>query len=213
MTRKSKRNNKRNNKRSSQDIVTVPARALLQGNLASGLAQISLQPTNLNAVSGSADSYEFYRISRLRYRLFPSSISGIQVAAYIAGAVDNPPTTTSDLAITRHACLLGDEVTVPSSWRNVPKTALASYMSWYKTVVGSPAPDTELQGSIYLAGSGTDGYTLEIEATYQFRSLVATSATPKERGFTEMRKQREYMLRVMGLSPAAPAPASNPTSK
>lgn len=214
MTRRFKRTSRRKNKnRRSVDIVTVPARGLFTGMLSGGVGTFSLQPTNLNSVAGQADSYAFYRITRLRYRLYPNGGGADLVAAYIAGVVDNAPTTVADLSVTEHSVIYGDDVTIPTSWRNVPKRALASYNVWYKTVVGSPTPSDELQGQIYLAGGTTDQWKMELEATYQFKSLVATSATPQERGHTEMLLQRQMLLRIMGLSPAPAVAASSPPSK
>lgn len=181
-------------------MITVPARALLNGSMSSGVAQISMQPPTFNSVAQVADNYEFYRLTRLRYRLHPNGGGAFCVAAYIAGAVDNAPSTPSDLAVTPHCVVLGDDVQIPTPWRNVPRAALASYNTWYKTIAGSPDPSEEVQGKIYLAGGGTDAYWLEMEATYQFRTLVVTSATPAERGALALEKERAYLLRILGLS-------------
>ncbi len=215
MTRKNKRksNRRTNNRRSAIDMVTLPARALLTGNTGAAGIAISLQPTNLNSVAQAADNYEFYRITRLRYRLYPNGGGSIQTAAYIAGAVDNPPTTFQDMAQTPHCVIYGDDVSVPTAWRRVPRTALISYNSWYKTVAGSPDPSEEIQGQIYIvSGNASENYIIEIEATYQFRTLVVTSATPAERGAIELEKYRANLLRIMGLSPVAAAlPTGSPS--
>lgn len=194
-------------------MVSLPARGLFNGSLSAGVAQINLQPTNLNSVAGAAANYEFYRITKLRYRLYPNGGGSMLAAAYIAGAVDNAPSSPYDVAQTPHCVLYGDDVTVPTSWRNVPKSALASYNTWYKTVAGSPDPTEEVQGKIYLAGSSTDSYLLEYEMVYQFRTLVVTSATPAQRGAIELEKYRAQLLRVLGLAMVpSPLPPGNPSS-
>lgn len=174
------------------------------------MASIAVSPGGYGQSTALAEVYEFYRVTRLRYRLNPvSTITASIGAAYIAGVVDNAPTAMAEVAQSQHCAIITPNHSLPTAWKSVPPSALRSYAAWCKTVVGSPDPDTEIQGRIYLAGTTTDPYEIEVELTFEFRTPVATLVTPAERGAIECAKERARLLKLMGLTPA---PCSTPTS-
>lgn len=217
MTRKTKRNNRtrRNNVNSRGgrvDSALVNVHILNSAVFVSGIRTLAMSPATFIQSAAIQDVYELYRFRRLRYRLHRNgSISSMQVAAYLPGVTDNAPSTPADLAVCQHAAILSSVATVPTGWMKVPRFALQSYGSWYKTVVGSPDAAQEVQGNIFLAGNTTDLCVLEVQGEIEFKNPCTTSATPAERGALECAQERTRLLKLLGLSVVPSQPNSTPT--
>lgn len=191
------------------DIVEVKLKLATTGSLVGGALTIPLQPSSFNQVSGLADNYEFYRVTRLMFRIQRSgTITGNQTMCYVAGVTDTPPSSASLASQALDSCVVTTTTTVPSNWVSVPNSRLASYQQWFKTIVGSPDPSVENQGNIFFGGSGTDGVFYEIKATYQFRVPCNTALTPMERGQKILDAERARMLNILGSA----APKRSPTA-
>jgi len=219
MARRNKRRNKKkgNQRAASRNIMNFAVRDVRTITLIGGNSTFTLTPSQFNGSTSLYDIYEFWRIKRLRYRLHPNAASrtAIQVAAYVAGIVDSGFTPGMLLQLNT-AAILATQATLPSAWRTVPPSALASYMTWYKTVQGTPDPAEEQQGNVFLSGAGVEVVTMEIEVVYEFRTLVNTGLTPQERGAQQMEQERLRILRIIGSGVAVPtqpvpAPARPPT--
>lgn len=216
MARKSKKrnNNKKKRNPTSLDVCRVPVSGFLNGSLTSGEFQMSLHPAELQSGSTSAgliaSAFEFYRLTSVRYRLHPNGGTSDIGAVYVAGVVDNPPGTAVQVCAVPHHVFLSDDAVVPSPWRSVPPAALRSYSTWCKTALGTPDPAQEVQGKVYFADTtgSTDQIKLEYVLAYEFRSLVSTGMTPKERGAKECRLERDRLLRLLASPTPAPAQAS-----
>jgi len=205
MGRKNKRNkNKRSNRSGgyTRDIITVSSRQFTIVGLAGGVGQISLSPSSFIEAAAISDVFELYRVTKLRYRLHRHvSTSGSLAAVYIAGVVDNAPSTAADASVSPYTAVITPTATVPSGWRTVSRRDLVGYQPWYKTIAGSPDPAQEVQGRIYLAGLASDFWTVEVEVVYQFKSPCTSSATPAERGARECALERERLLRILAAAP------------
>ncbi len=201
--RKQRKQSKRrtNNARRGNGITTIACSELITQALTSGAATLSLTPATFAGASGLADSFEFYRIIALKYRLVPSAtITGNQVAAYIAGVVDATGSNINVPNIQPHASL-GVRQTSCSSWVKVPKAMLQSYMTWYKTIAGTPDPAEENQGFLYLAGTGTENVVIEVCVLFQFRSVVPVTATPMVRLQQAMLAEKERLMKILSFDP------------
>jgi hypothetical protein len=206
MVRKNKRTkkSKRSNKSGGfvRDAITVSCRRLAIYNLTAGVATVTMAPSTFIEAAAVSDVFELYRITKLRYRLYRhATLGATATAVYIAGVVDNPPSTAADASVSPYAAVITPIMTQPSEWKSISKRDLASYSTWYKTVAGSPDPSLEEQGKIYLAGTTTDAFTMEVEIVYQFKSPCTTSATPAERGALERLRERERLLKILSSSP------------
>lgn len=205
MARKTKRKSTRNNNGNSRggrvDTAVVNVHVLNSATLSSGIRTFVVSPLGFIQSAAIQDVYEMYRFTQLRYRLHRNgSIASMQVAAYLPGVVDNAPSTPADLAVCQHSAVLSSVATSPTPWKKVPRIALQSYGSWFKTVVGSPDPAQEVQGNIFLAGNTTDLCVLEVMGRIEFKNPCTTSATPAERGALECAQERERLLKLLGLS-------------
>lgn len=212
MPRKNRRNHTKSKSRNSfnqLDTVRVHIRSYVEATLSAGSATISVSPALCAQSAQYADAFQLYKVTKLRFRLNRiTAISGTQAAVYLPGVTDNPPSTVTTCGSIPHAAILPLSATVPTRWSVINSRDLQSYMSWYKTIVGSPSADAEIQGNIYIRGSATELYAIEIDAVFVFRDSVPTGVTPAERGRIETLKEKERLLRILACP--SPAPASTP---
>lgn len=213
MPRKNRRNHTKQ-KRSSYnqtDTVRVHIRSYAEAALSSGTATIQVSPALCAQSAQYADAFQMYKVTSLRFRLYRSTtLLSTQVACFLPGVTDNSPTTTTTAAAIPHSAILPLTATVPTRWSSIPSRDLRSYMSWYKTIVGSPDAAEEIQGNIYIRGSSSDFYAIEIDAIMVFRDSVPTGITPAERGRIATLKEKERLLRILACP--SPAPASIPVT-
>ncbi len=197
-----------------KQTITVQFRAYLTAALASGLGTINIQPSTFNQVGTVADAYALYRCRKLRYRSQPlaSTATALQAIAYIPGAVDNPPATVASLAQVSTSVLISERATVPSNWVSLEYNQLRGYLEWYKTVVGSVDPVDEVQGAIFIFGTGTEIYRVEVEGEFEFRDLLPTSLTPMVRIPTSVLGQLQQLSGKQG-SACAGNLSQSPTSR
>lgn len=210
MPRKNRRNHTKN--RSSynkSDTVRVHIRSYVEAALSAGAATLQVSPALCAQSAQYADAFQMYKVIALRYRLYrTTTTNSTQVAVFMPGVTDNSPAAISTAASIPHAAILPLTAAVPTRWSSIPARDLRSYMTWYKTIVGSPDAAEEIQGNIFIRGGGTDFYGIEIDAIMIFRESVPTGVTPAERGRIATLKEKERLLRILACP--SPAPASTP---
>jgi len=152
--------------------------------LVAGVGAVVMQCNNNNLsprMVNEADAWALWRLKALRYRLrHATTLTGVQGMCYIAGVTDAGPGTVTALSENHAYTVLMPTDTVPSPWVKVPKALLGGYEVWYKTVPGSPETADEQPGAIFLAGTGTDVVSYEVDFTIEFRDAVNTGSTPAE---------------------------------
>lgn len=153
--------------------------------LVAGSAAIPVIPSN-GALSPRAttvsDAWALYCVRRLKFRLRKATLTGPMAAGFILGVTDTVPSTFGQVSeIIKHTTIVSSD-TEPSAWCMLSGKALRGYQPWYKTVAGSPDTSVEVQGVIYLAGTGTDLITIQIEVEISFSQPLATVDTPLARG-------------------------------
>lgn len=187
----------------------------------SAATQINVQPAGLGSrVLSVADGYEFYKVKKLEFRLEPAttgataSRTGTQAACFIAGITDVAPGNYQLASEVVEHVLLANAQTTPSEWCRVPKSILSGYMPWYKTIVGTPDASVELQGVIYIINGGADSCQVHVRGVISFKAGVPTSSTPMVRQLAEMRREKDRLLKILAVSPAAtnPGESSKPGS-
>lgn len=192
----------------------MPFHTLLQSNLVSGFYGLQVSPNSAMSLRASveADVWAHFRMTSLKFRLHPGTFSGTPLSAgYIGGLQDTPPTTIPQVMELLPSTYLSDEVTKPTEWVSVGKGELAGPFPWYKTVGGSADPTEESPGSIYIAGTSTDAFALEIRGVFEFKTAVAAANTPvaikarqqlhRDRVTSEVGRERAVLLRLLGLDP------------
>lgn len=213
-----KKNSKNQNSRKSSrgrrsgDLVRVPCHGRISNSLTSGLFSQSLAPTLFSTITAISDVFEMYRFTNLKYRMLPAGgtviPTGSQVCGYLPGVIDTASgLTVGSLIQSRHTCFITERQVTPTPWIKVPRAVLQSYGNWYKTVVGTPDVATEIQGGIYVAGTGTDSFVVEVSAVIEFKDLVVAGATPMIARDRAIIAERNRMLSILHYSPSLPASA------
>jgi hypothetical protein len=195
-------------KSGGSDRATVHFRALIIGTQAALAPTVqALAGQSFSNIAAVADSYALYRYVRLRFRIHGSlnvSTSNTDPCsvAFITGIVDNPPTTHVIMMNTLPATFVGSQQREPSHWVTVSSEDLHGYATWYKTIVGSPDPSTEIQGAlVILTDTNNGGFRVEVEGTVQFQELLNTSVTSAERQARMNMIERERILSILALPP------------
>jgi len=171
--------------------------------VASAPQTIACNPSISNHANTVADGYALYKLVRLRFRLHPGANTGPVAACYIPGVTDTPPVSAFQCSEVPEHVMLSATSTVPSNWCDVPRRNLFSYETWYKTIVGTPDPSTEIQGNIFAVNpsSGSGMVPLEIEGEFMFKNSVPTASTPQMRRDAEWRA--EYLRITKALAEGA----------
>lgn len=192
---------KKNKKqRGQEDVIFEEFSMLIVATLSSGAASINVSPNStISARSATvADTYSLYRMKSFRFRLHrASTLSSAQVACYVPGIADIPPSTLSNAAEVLYHVMMMPVYTIPSKWCHVPLSELRGYQPWYKTIVGTPDPAAEILGVLAIAGSGSDTYSLEIAGCFEFKSPIASANTPAmQAAYRLIREERIRLARA-----------------
>jgi len=183
-------------------VIRIPFHQQLSGTLTSGAGGLNISGGTLgNRVSTILDGYEFYRVVKLRYRLIPgSTITVLQTLCYYPGIIDSAPITNAVNGENPHCVVLPTRQTVPTMWRTLRYPSLKSYMPWLKTKAGSLDPSEEIQGNLYVTGTGSEVYVGEFEGIIEARSPVDVGSTPARHN-AAMLKERERLLQILAMVP------------
>ncbi len=142
-------------------------------------ATIAIQPSSFSRCLAMADVFQFYRFTKIDVQIVP--VDNSVVIGYAPGALfDTPPTTAASiielpLAVYHGAAKFND------THLRVPRSELVqdAQISWFKTIVGTPAAQFETQGNLYLStGGGANGGILVIEWTCEFQSWNLAGQSP-----------------------------------
>jgi len=139
-----------------------------------------------------ADNYQFYRFTRIKIELLPSTedqATGTQTSASLAAgylpgpAPDSPPASEASILALPHANFLSQGSTVPRRI-TLPRRELVGdgIVMWYKTIAGTPDAQFETQGIIYTfasaAGTITNGVNFFVHYTVEFQGWSIATNTP-----------------------------------
>jgi hypothetical protein len=158
-------------------ISKVPFHRVTAAALVAGSSEIRVRPSSgqFGAISGMYDSFELYKVSKLRFRLLPNtSMATAQSVAYYPESQITAPTVALNTDVIE-STYINNDTTVPTRWVNVPATRLQGQLEWYKSVPDAGDVGFEDQGIILVAGTSTETYYLEIQGTILFKNPVSTS--------------------------------------
>lgn len=191
------------------DTVRIPFKAFLSNTFTSS-TQLLLTPTITPRLTAIADDYDEYRFEKLRFRVRDSSgATGHQMACYIPGIVDTPPSNLAQIGEVLNTVGVTTGETVPSQWADIPKGVLSGMHNWYKSVAGAPAAAEEQQGVVCLVetSAGSVNQVLEIEGICAFRSAISAANTPLERALAQRRREK---ARIVALLASTDTPVKKP---
>lgn len=191
-------------------LINVPFSFVSSGTPAA--VTLPIQPSGLGGrVLAIADAYELFKVKKLEFRLLASTTSATasrasqQVVCYLPGITDTAPGNFALAAEVVEHVILGNSATTPTEWCRVPKSILSGYTPWYKTIAGTPDPSVEVQGNLYVVNPAgtTDTYCVEVRGIIQFKGAVPISSTPMVRQLNEMRREKDRLLKILAVTPAA----------
>ncbi len=187
--------------------VKVPFRYFWSTVLVAGVNALPTSPTQSgysSRLAGVADNFNLYRINRFRFRMHPVANTGVSrvTAAYSPGVSTTSPSTLALIGEFLYTATMGPAggQTVPSNWVNVPRQLLQGQLPWYRTIQGSQDASEEDAGYIYVAGTSTDAFVIEIEGEYEFKDAIdpgLTLETRVQRREIALARRREKLLAIL----------------
>ncbi len=190
-----KRNIKKNRANSGgsdntqNNITRVKTHKFTSVTLSSGLAQVAVNAASavLGATAQMADSFDLYRVRKLKYRILPETRTGAQTMAYYPETVVTVATNTINSENTDCVVLPGGQ-TYASDWAVVPPARLKAQLDWYKCIADASAGEFEDQGVLAFVGNASESVFFEVRATIEFKnpvdSAVMLNRAMKRAGFT-----------------------------
>jgi len=141
-------------------------------------------------LSTLASCFQYFRFTRMRWRLIPSATNAQQISAYTPDAIVTVPNysgivgmpVTSDLVVVN-----ASEVQSPATQAkvSVPRGVLLDQnVKWWRTTaIGSPVTpqDLDYQGSLWVGTSvafSTQTMYIDLEYTCEFRDFIAPADLP-----------------------------------
>jgi hypothetical protein len=181
------RGKKNNNKKmmSPARVERVAGRTLVQvlSSATSGVASIS--PATFPRCLAMADVFEFYRFTKLQVQLYPQAAADY-VVGYTNQGFDTPPTTLAGVIELPYARLMSNDTSIPL-YLNIGRSELLSdgNLKWYKTILGTPATQFEVQGNLYVAASTAIALSVVVEWEVEFSQWNLAAQSPKPLGEVE----------------------------
>lgn len=164
---------------------------VLWANNSSNTIQIS--PNSLfPRAAAIADIFQFYRFTKLKVTVIPTDT--FVVIGYAPGAgFDTPPTSGVNIIELPIAAWHGAAKFYETTMI-VPRRELIpdAQIPWFKTVVGTPATQFEIQGNLYSSvGAGATGGTVVIDYTIEFQSWNLAAQSPFYRSVKDVSDNSE----------------------
>jgi hypothetical protein len=197
-------------KRTSKDTAAVEFRALLSVTTTVASGFLNLAPGNLGArVAGLADSYDLFKLAKLRFRL-PVQAPGSSVTSvsccFAPGITDGVPATPAAVNAYVNSCYLPTQTstnryqTVPTDWVRVDTGDLHGPAPWYKTIGGSPDAWDEQPAQLLMVAENASGNVtvlVEVEGTIVFRGGADPGSTPQARVQARKNLERKRILSLL----------------
>ncbi len=187
-----RRRARRNGNAAGQKWETISGQQLFISTTNGALTQVPVAPSSFTRVLAIADSFSYYRFTKIKIEMLPSyedAATGTQTFAslalgYLPGvAPDTPPANEASVLALPYANFLSQGSTVPRRI-TIPKRELVGdgQLKWYKTIAGAADSQFETQGIIYgwaaAAGSLTTGLNWMVHYTCQLQGWILAANTP-----------------------------------
>ncbi len=151
------------------------------------IVTVNLSPAFESRLSAIAEVFQFYRFSQLKVSLLPN-INEVTAddtavsAGYIPRVPNAAPTTHNQILGLPGSTYKGLGQTMPASFRLGKNVLIADApLKWFQSVAGTEDTQWEIQGVLYLGGTGTNNpttFTYMIEGVCEFKGRSNASLTP-----------------------------------
>lgn len=213
MTKRNRSRRRAGGNRSGGSVPQISAvrfHALLTATLSGVTGNFTsiLAPRNTNfGVDEICDQFDLYRLSRLRYRVFPMDPTNTvnQAAAWVPD-IDVQTVTAAQNAMNPFAAVQTPFCGVPSRWIKIPPASLKGMLDWYKCTADSGATEFEDQGLIIFAGGLSDTMVVEVDGVFDFKNPV-NAAVMLERNIERMVRLGK-VVRIPQKESPTPVPLS-----
>lgn len=200
------------------DSILLPAHYTQVAAMVAGIGAFTVQPNVIPRAATEADGWAHFRVRSLKFRLHPpvTAPTAPQFVGYVGGIQDTPPNSQANVAELINSTVLGARTTTPTAWVRVPAKELAGPFPWYKSLPGTADATEEAPGAIYVAGTGTDPFVLELLVVFEFKNSLATNNTPAMAALRAQlsrlrveQQQAKAREKAIGLL-TGPSPSSTP---
>lgn len=171
------RNRNRNQAKMSGAQPEMIAGRQVFAQTASTTVTIPVYPASFSRAAAIADVFQFYRCIKLRVIAIPQDTNII--FGYAPGAAfDTPPSTGAEIIQLPYAKYHGSGKFTDTKL-DIPRKELVSdaQLSWFKTIVGTPATQFEIQGNLYVSTGATSSVVV-IEYAFEFQSWNLAGNSP-----------------------------------
>ncbi len=184
---------KRRNQLRADPIERIPFKSFLQSNVTStSLTAPSIVTTNISPLFDSrltaiAEVFQFYRFSELKVSALPNinEVSADDAAVsvgYCPRVPNTAPTTHNQILNLPGSAYKGLGQVMPASFRLGKSILLGDApLKWFQSVAGTEDTQWEIQGVVYLGGTGTNNpvtVVYMIEGVCEFKGRTNASLTP-----------------------------------
>lgn len=142
-------------------------------------ANFPITPSNANwdsRANALADAFNLYRFTRITLKwCYPTTDS---VVACLMGTTDTFPTTISNAIQCEYSAHGSLGQTTVSSLAIPRSFLLKTPAQWYKTEPGTPDPDFEVQGNIFVVTPSVATIRIFAEYEIEFSDWAPTGSTP-----------------------------------
>jgi len=141
---------------------------------------LNLNPGLIGRTQNMAKAFEFFRFSKLRFRVHPGNTTSNSIVAYNPD-ITSVAVTYSQLLEQPYFAFDSLTCTIPSPWCNVPRSTLWSTPTrWWKTNAATSVDSEIIQGQLLVATSGATAAvtTVEIEYMCEFKGAQGSGLQP-----------------------------------
>jgi hypothetical protein len=175
---------KRNQSKEKKDSSVYPFHGIATAALTAGVYNFVVSPSAMSniipRVLVEADTWAHFRMNSFRFRILRTgTVASVLAYGYAGGVQDSPPGTIGQIGELLSSSVLAGTNTVPGDWVRVSKTELAGPLPWYKTIPGTADPTEEAPGVVIVAGTGTEGFCIEVMGVIEFKIALSTINTPE----------------------------------
>lgn len=198
-------------KRNRTEIERVPFHNFIpvSANATTTSSQVNLSPNSSISprALAIADAWAHFRMRNFMFRVLPSPViadadteSMVIDVGVMGGIQDSIPLAGVSIRELIPSTHLNSGMSVPTQWVNVPKPDLRGPLEWYKTIPGTADPTEEAPGLLVysMTGTGSVAYTIliEVRGVFEFKTAVATGATPLMRELlSRLHEEKERVVR------------------
>ncbi len=140
----------------------------------SGKLSLTVSPSLSNVMTELGSVYRYYRVTRLKFTIFPipSSNSNI-VAQWVAGGGSTTSGPADQSMESRRVMGISNTTAVPQHLI-IERSDLVVTTPWFVTDTDATDEYLDIQGYIHIEGTANEAFLTRIELDYEFKYPMAT---------------------------------------